>query len=200
MSTKITRLAACLALLLLPASHAQATLITSLSLQSEPGDFVGGGKTVFLDQSNGDFFAFRTLDNGVSIGFSGFAPGNFWSLHFVAPMDELLQIGIYEDATRWPFQLPTDPGLSVFGDGRGCNLLTGRFEVSEVAFGPGTTVNSFAATFEQHCEMATAPALFGQIRFNSLQGIPEPSTLALFAFGVAGLGFVGWRSGRKEQV
>lgn len=74
--------------------------------------------------------------------------------------------GVYENATRFPFQGPTNAGLSVSGQGLGCNTLTGRFEVLEVVYGPGGEVNSFAADFEQHCEGAT-PALFGSIRFNT---------------------------------
>jgi len=53
--------------------------------------------------------------------------------------------------------------LDVYGEGRGCNQLTGRFEVQEALFGPSGEIWAFAATFEQHCEGADA-ALFGEIR------------------------------------
>jgi len=42
----------------------------------------------------------------------------------------------------------------------------GSFQVLEVSYGAGSTINSFDATFEQHCEGA-APALHGEIRFNA---------------------------------
>ena len=133
----------------------------SISLDSEPGDFVGGGKKQSLTPANGTFTVSRNFDNGVTINFTG---ATFWTFAFAAPFDGTLIAGVYENATRWPFQSPTAPGLSVFGGG-GCNTLTGRFEVLYVVYGPSGDVVSFGANFEQHCEGA-APALFGQIRFN----------------------------------
>jgi hypothetical protein len=53
-----------------------------------------------------------------------------------------------------PFQGSDQPGLSVSGDGRGCNTLTGRFEVLEAVYRSSGDVVSFAADFEQHCEGA----------------------------------------------
>ena len=75
-------------------------------------------------------------------------------------------MGVYENAARFPFQDPSQPGLSVSGDGRGCNTLTGRFEVNQVVYGANNEIDAFWATFEQHCEGA-APALRGEIRFNA---------------------------------
>jgi len=67
----------------------------------------------------------------------------------------------------------------VFGDGRGCNTLTGSFTVVEVVYGNGS-VTSFDALFEQHCEGAT-PALRGEIRFNAhpVVSVTAPSTLTV---------------------
>jgi hypothetical protein len=73
---------------------------------------------------------------------------------------------VYELATRFPFQAATVPGLSVSGEGRGCNTLTGRFEVLEVTYGPSGEVLTFAADFAQHCE-GMGPALTGSIRYNA---------------------------------
>ena len=64
------------------------------------------------------------------------------------------------------FNRPGFAGLSVSGDGRGCNVLTGNFQVLQVVYGPGNTLASFDAIFEQHCEGA-APALRGEIRYNA---------------------------------
>lgn len=76
----------------------------------------------------------------------------------------------YENATRYPFQSPTLPGLDVSGDGRGCNTLTGRFDILEISYASGQ-ISSFAADFEQHCEGGT-PALFGSVRYNASVGFP----------------------------
>ena len=139
--------------------------VTSLTLNSDPGDFIGGGQFTFLTPSDGSFSASQNFDQGVSISFFG-QPGVFWFLDFAAPNNQLLTVGSYLGATRFPFQSTSVPGLDVDGDGRGCNTLTGSFQVLEISYGPGTTINSFDATFEQHCEGA-APALHGEIRFNA---------------------------------
>ena len=60
--------------------------------------------------------------------------------------------------------LPTHKGLSVFGDGRGCNTLTGSFTILGISSDAAGNVTALAATFEQHCEGA-APALRGTIHF-----------------------------------
>ena len=107
----------------------------------------------------------------MSIFFNG-GP-HWWQLDFAAPNDAPLTLGVYENATRFPFHSPTQPGLNVSGEGRGCNTLTGRFEVLEVVYGAGGEVQRFAATFEQHCEGQEA-ALLGSIQINSTLS-PPPS-------------------------
>jgi len=150
-------------------AHAQTT---ALVLSSAPGDYIGGGINQTFTQSDGTFTATRNFDNGVSIFFNG-GP-HWWYVDFVAPMEVPLTVGFYDEATRFPFQSPTKPGLDVSGEGRGCNELTGRFEVLEVVYGLTGEVERFAATFEQHCE-GMEPALTGSILFNStLQGPPTP--------------------------
>ncbi len=52
----------------------------------------------------------------------------------------------------------------------------------------------------------TSPITFNSIRFTTAAGqfevgsAPEPSTLALFATGLALLGFIGWRRRRSVPV
>jgi hypothetical protein len=62
----------------------------------------------------------------------------------------------------------------VFGEGRGCNTVTGRFNIDELTFWSNGDVRVLQATFEQHCSGAP-PALFGRIRFEG----PAPVTLAV---------------------
>jgi subtilisin family serine protease len=139
-----------------------------LFFRSTPGDFIGLGQTRFMHSgTNFVLTPGRNFDNGVSFSISG--SGQFWSLDFAAgdlPSSPALVPGAYEGATRFPFQAPNQPGLSFSGDGRGCNSLTGRFDVLDASYGAGGVVNSFAANFEQHCEGGPA-ALFGRIRYNT---------------------------------
>ena len=146
----------------LPRVDAQTTSV--LYLDSQPGDFIGGGLQRTFTIADGTFTPSRTFDGGTQVIFNGGA-ADFWTLNFSGPSTPLAP-GNYEGATRWPFQSPTKPGLSVSGQGRGCNTLTGRFTVVEVVYGAQGAVNSFAIDFEQHCE-GGIPALFGQLRVNS---------------------------------
>ncbi len=54
------------------------------------------------------------------------------------------------------------PRMDIYGDGRGCNTLSGSFIVLDVTYGPYGYLQRFHATFEQHCEGVTA-ALRGEI-------------------------------------
>ena len=91
---------------------------------------------------------------------------DWWTLDFAAPFGTPLSVGRYEGATRFPFQSASQPGLDVSGEGRGCNTLLGLFDVKQVAYTPGGGIDSFWATFEQHCE-GQLPALTGEIRYNA---------------------------------
>jgi hypothetical protein len=139
---------------------------TQLSMRSDPGDFIGGGQDHLYTVADGTFIARKNFDNGVSIAFNTPTFSHFWHLDFAAPHAELLTPGLYAGAVRFPFQPDDVPGLDVSGDGRGCNMLTGTFQVHEVVYGAADDVTAFRATFEQHCEGA-APALRGEIRFNA---------------------------------
>ena len=60
------------------------------------------------------------------------------------------------------------------GDGRGCNTVMGRFDVDELTRWADGSVKTIQATFEQHCEGASA-AMFGRIRFEG----PPPLQLGV---------------------
>ena len=69
-------------LLLATAAHAQ---VTSLSLFSDPGDFVGGGQNAFFTPADGSFSTQVSADgNVISVNFVGQQPGVFWDLQFAA--------------------------------------------------------------------------------------------------------------------
>jgi len=141
---------------------AQPPLEASLSFVSDPGDYIGAGQTrsFTLDTAS---FSSRSGQNGGSFGVTVFPfAGGFWFLDIAAPQGAQLVPGAYEGAVRYPFQGPGQPGLSLNGDGRGCNTLTGRFDVLEATFGPNGFIERFHATFEQHCEGGPA-ALFGEV-------------------------------------
>jgi hypothetical protein len=101
-------------------------------------------------------------------------------VNIAAPPGEPLAIGSYTGAVRAEFRPTGTPGLDVFGDGRGCNTLTGQFDVNELSHAPTGELLIFDATFEQHCEGADA-ALYGRIRIENPPPPPDvtPPTLNL---------------------
>ncbi len=149
---------------------------TFLKFTSEPGDYIGGGQTLTFTPADTGFDSMISTDNReIAINLS--PSSSFWSLHLAAPAGTKLLPGVYENATRWPFQAPQTPGLDFSGDGRGCNTLTGKFEVLEAVYAPFGYVERFHATFEQHCEGGT-PALFGEVQIINPPP-PPPLTINL---------------------
>jgi hypothetical protein len=147
---------------------------TWLRLDSDPGDFVGQGVHRTWYPIDGSFLFQATQRQGeVYLSYDGDSEAS-WSLQLAAPVGEELVPGPYEGATRYPFQSPTKPGLDVFGgDVKGCNTLTGRFDVLEAVFASDGSVERFAADFEQHCE-GEVPALRGSVRYHASATFPPP--------------------------
>ncbi|MGH8957474.1 MAG: hypothetical protein ACRDVK_02240 [Acidimicrobiia bacterium] len=143
-----------------PASAVAAPEDTFVTFSGEGGDSITGDLTWFYDRSNSQIITSSFENNRVHIRING---DTFWFLDFAAPVGAPLQPGIYEGATRYPFQAPTEPGLSLSGNGRGCNTLTGSFEVIEATFGPHGFVERFHATFEQHCEGSVTSRALGEV-------------------------------------
>jgi hypothetical protein len=128
---------------------------TFLSYASQPGDYIGGGGTKRYDVSGGTWTAVTTgkpNSDRVSIRFVG-GVGTDWNVNFAAPQGQVLKVGTYEGATRYPFHDEgTLPGLSFYGSGVGCNTVTGRFTIHDIAIDHEGKVHRLHATFRHHCE------------------------------------------------
>lgn len=135
---------------------------TVLAMSSEPGDYIGEGLQYLITPSDA-IFASTNSANVVQFSIND---GNGWTTDFAGPTTARLARGNYQNAQRYPFQPAGTPGLSVNGDGRGCNTLTGNFQVLQVAYNTSSVLQSFTANFEQHCEGGTA-ALFGWLRYHT---------------------------------
>lgn len=141
-------------------------------------DPVGAGSAVTFSGSGGDYitqdraWSYDTTDavitatasadgNRLNLGING---DTWWYLDFAAPAGETLTAGVtYDGATRYPFRAPEEPGLSLSGDGRGCNELSGSFTVLAADLNPDGSVDEFEATFEQHCENSTTSVATGRV-------------------------------------
>jgi hypothetical protein len=130
---------------------------------SEAGDYIGLGQEVTFTGANGTF-SVSSISNIVRPTFITPGYSHWWYLNLAAADGAALQAGAYEGAQR--SQSPGHPQLDFFGDGRGCNTITGRFDVLEIVRDASGAVTQLAVNWEQHCE-GRQPALFGQIRYNS---------------------------------
>ena len=142
---------------------------------------LGGGNVIFFDGDAADYIyqGTTTITQGswnasatptqvdtvhVHVTPSNTAQGAWWDLYFrTSSIPQPMAKQVYLNAERWPFEAPGHPGFDVSGDGRGCNTVTGRFQVEDLKT-DATGVTSFTATFEHHCEGQT-PALRGCVHF-----------------------------------
>jgi hypothetical protein len=148
-----------------------APLPTGFCLKSDQGDYIGGGNFYVAGGT-----ASVTIDASTTLiggELTDSTTGGYWDFDFAAPAGTVLLPGLYTQAQRYPFQTGTTPGLSIYGNGAGCNTLTGTFSIEELARDPGTGLSRFSATFEQHCEGAV-PALHGVINYQA-SGTPDPT-------------------------
>jgi hypothetical protein len=164
------------------ASASPSQLVESgvLTMSSDSGDYIGQGLTYSYATPTNPFVAtarsFQGANNRVDVTvWTNVATADYWVLEFAAPPGQTLAPGTYSDAVRVVSQGSGQPGLDVWGMGRGCNALSGSFMVSDAVFGPYGYVQSFHAAFEQHCEGHTA-ALRGEV---SVSNPPPPPPLSV---------------------
>src|SRR5437870_1665222 len=122
---------------------AGSTPQTFLTLNSQPGDYIGQGITQTLTPADGTFSVTNTPDS-VSISFHTPDYSQFWDLDFGSPVANKFGFGEYEGAQRTAFRSPTRPGIDVFGDGRRCNVDRGRFLVTDFALAVDGTIARLA--------------------------------------------------------
>jgi hypothetical protein len=149
-------------------------------MYSQAGDWVGQGAE-YLYTSDATITG-SLPQGGTQFSGSAIQPGytHWWYVNIAAPAGQPLTVGSYTGAFRAPFRPAGSPGLDVYGDGRGCNTLTGQFDVNDIQYAPTGELLVFDATFEQHCEGGT-PALYGRIRVENPLPPPDvtPPTLHL---------------------
>jgi Putative Ig domain len=158
---------------------------TVLVLDSREGDPVGKGLHYYFRSTDGTFSAQKNNTSSVTVFFET-STNQLWNLSFGSADGTPLAAGkFYDGATRYPFNNGTGwPGIDISGNGVGCNNETGSFTVYEIAYGTGSTITAFHASFEQSCEGADPP-IKGEIFFNAT-AIPPlrnhiTSDLAAFA-------------------
>ncbi len=165
--------AACIAGLIAQASAAFA--VTGMKYISTAGDYIGGGISQTFEPPNATITAQGSVTHAaVAVN----DPNNWWYIDFASPADSTLAKGSYPDAARYPFQSPRGAGLSMYGNGRGCNTLRGWFRIREYEVGNDGVVTKLAADFLQNCEVS-GPPLYGTVRINSDFPLAVPDVVAV---------------------
>jgi hypothetical protein len=159
------------------AESQELTLVAPTGIGSDSPCLVGGN-VIFYNGDAGDyiFSGMETITQGqwsatssstnvhVSVTPTDPSQGLWWDLYFDSSQLSMpLAPQVYTEAERWPFESPGHPGLDVSGDGRGCNTVTGSFQIEDLTLTSGT-LTSFTATFEHHCEGGT-PAVRGCVHY-----------------------------------
>jgi hypothetical protein len=167
---------------------------TIFTFDSSPTSWVGQGESVYVTPSDGYLFTPSGNLNHVSVRIaslnSPFGPNwnpssghpyNYWTLDLAAPFSDPLDIGLYSNAARYPFQDNNQPGLTLFGNHRGNNRNGGFFEILDINFNLDGTLDSLAVDFTQYGEQQESRWVTGSLRFNSdVAVVPLPASIWLF--------------------
>jgi len=134
---------------------------TGLTMVSDAGDYIGQGLGYSYTSTNATIPVSGGAQ-GVHASIDA-TNGDWWYLDFVPGSGGALTAGTTYSATRYPFN-GSGPGMSISGNGRGCNTLTGTFTVNSISTALDGSVSSASITFEQHCE-GFVPALRGTLSY-----------------------------------
>jgi hypothetical protein len=160
----VLSVALALAGLIVSAPSASATsLRTFATMYSESGDYIGGGADRLFTPSLGSI---KVSGNAayLTVNVSGGTSGDSYSMNFAAPPGKKLKPQTYLDAQRAPFREAGHAGIDIDGDGRGCNEISGRFDVRQITTDDTGAITSLWILYEQHCE-GGIPALFGEVEY-----------------------------------
>ena len=189
-----------------------------LTLESEPGDFIGQGNRFDLtyDTSRGDRITSRIptrlSDNSPSQLYWDFAGSplspqeEYASISFSTDaLGILIRPGIYPEARRADFA-PPFAGLDLGFQSRGANEVFGSFIIHEITFTPDLLeILTFDAEFLQRSESPFAPALRGRFQFNAQTtdpstAVPEPSSILAMVSGGCVLIYGRIRRRREKSI
>lgn len=138
--------------------------VTKYSYTSQAGDYIGQGGSAAYTPSTATI---STSGDAADLRVRVSTGTEWWDVELAAPVGEKLHPGVYRDAERAPFRTGRSPGLDVSGDGRGCNKVYGQFSVNQIETDASGAVTVLDATYTQHCESATAPALKGVVKYQA---------------------------------
>ncbi|HET9727952.1 MAG TPA: hypothetical protein VFR41_00950 [Acidimicrobiia bacterium] len=136
---------------------------TAFSFASQSGDYIGQGQSHIF---GADSFTVTVTGTTADVSLHVSGGGEFWTAELAAPRGQTLHQGAFPGAVRAVSRTGTQPGMDIWGDGRGCNPLTGDFTIYEICADNAGNVTQFDAVANQHCE-GQAPNLLASLRYNA---------------------------------
>lgn len=128
----------------------------TLSLGGPASEYISSGKHLSLS-APGDTASITQQGPGdIQIAFV--RGDTEYDANFSTGSDARFEARAYSHAQRYAMGEPGTPGLEISGDSRGCNAISGSFQVSKIEYRPDGTISRFMATFEQLCDDAKAAA------------------------------------------
>jgi hypothetical protein len=146
----------------------------SVRLESDPGDFIGQGRTYDYTSANA-LISVDATGGHLTVIVNG---DETWRGEFQMPSASTrFQPGTYANLTRFGSHDPAAGALDWFGEGRGCNTLVGSFTVDSVRY-VGDVLAAIDLRFQQRCE-GTVPALDGTVHWRSDDATRPPGPAAI---------------------
>ncbi|MFZ6754820.1 DUF5018 domain-containing protein [Undibacterium sp. Dicai25W] len=138
-----------------------ASTPTNITLQSDVGDYIGGGASYSYDNSN---TSLSISTNGASLS-ARVSGDESWDATLVLPntLTKFVE-GTYTGLARYPFHTSSVGGFTWSGEGRGCNTSTTNVVIKNVRY-VGSELSHIDLKFDQHCENGI-PSLHGSIVYN----------------------------------
>ena len=137
----------------------------SLHLVSEPGDYIGQGGTYDFGPPADRIDASGTLGYlSFSVLPGGTAPD--WAAGFFAPQGQNLRAGATYNDTAVYDPGPSDAGMAMSGESRGCNTGVGSFTIDALAFDPNGALRTAKVRWTFRCDPGD-PAIRGSWEFQA---------------------------------
>lgn len=152
-------------------SPAVVSQLTTISLQSDAGDYIGGGRSYVYSQANAKI-AVSAAGGYLTIGITG---DEEWNGIIQLPSgSSQLVAGSYAKVER--VAAGGVAGLNWFGEGRACNAVNGSFVIDSAVYS-GSDLIALDLQFDQHCEGAV-PAFKGVVHWRASDKTAPPGPVS----------------------
>jgi hypothetical protein len=136
----------------------------SLHMESEPGDYIGQGKTYDFS-SPGDRISAGGSPDHLDFAVYASGSGSEYAAGFFAPQGQTLQAGVtYTDNAEYD-ATPSDAGMAMGAESRGCNTGVGTFTVEVIGFAADRTLKAAVVGWTFRCNTG-ASAIRGRWSFH----------------------------------